>query len=213
MLRRTILLAAAALALVAVAAPAAASANWTDNHVALKAGENPHVLFEGSAKFTGGIGSVNCKTGVTATLQLTGGTTDAHAKSFTVDEPNKCEVGGLIGVICGVNSLSAVSLDGDATVAVNVAGKDLDITKIDLTNQFGPEGSCLKITLRNTIVTDPSEPPSTFDPIITAKVDKGTNQTISEVSLTGDLFEPNFEESVKVEATLKATPEGRYGFE
>jgi Cu/Zn superoxide dismutase len=203
MLRRTILLAAAALALVAVAAPAAASANWTDKHVALKAGENPHVLFEGSAKFTGGIGSVNCKTGVTATLQLTGGTTDAHAKSFTVHEPKSCEVGGLIGTLCGPKSLTAVSLEKDATVAVNVLGKDLSITKIALTNTFG---TCLQITLENTVVTGNEVP-------ITAKVDKGTNQTISEVSLTGDLFETIFEESVVVEATLKATPEGRYGFE
>jgi hypothetical protein len=207
MLRRTILL-ATALALVAVAAPAAASANWTDNHVAIPSGTNPHILFEGSAKFSGGIGSINCTSGVTATVQLTGGTTDAHTKSFTVHNPGNCEVGGLLGVLCGPNSLTAISIDQDATVTVNVAGKDLAITKIDQTFTFG---TCLSITLANTVVTDVGGVKTEVP--LTAKVDSGTNQTVKEISVTGDLFEPTFEESVSWEYTLKATPEGRYGFE
>jgi hypothetical protein len=203
MLRRTILL-ATALALVAVAAPAAASANWTDNHVAIKSGTNPHILFEGAYVTSSGIGTVTCLSGATVTLQLTGGTTDAHWKSLQIDNPGtNCTVGGLIGVLCGQKSLTDASTEQEATVTVNVAGKDLEITKVKIVNSFG---RCLTITLESTVVSGKEVP-------VTAKVDKGTNQTITEVKLTGDLVETSFEESAIIEATLKATPEGRYGFE
>jgi hypothetical protein len=206
MLRRTILL-ATALALVAIVSPAAAPANWTNNGLVIPSGINPDVLFEGSAEFSGGIGSVTCNKGVTATLQLTGGTTDGHVKVFAVDDPaTNCAVGGLLNILCGPKSLTEAKLDQDATVSVNTSGKDLSVTNVDLTNTFG---ACLggPLTLENTIVSGKEVP-------LTVKVDSGTNQEINEVKLTGDLYEPTFEESVTVEATMQVIIlEGPYGFE
>lgn len=85
---------------------AAALATVKHEGVALKSGENPHLLLSGSFSATGEVGSLNCPSGVTATIELTGGTNVAHPKSIEITELGKCDVGGLLGMLCGTNSLT-----------------------------------------------------------------------------------------------------------
>jgi hypothetical protein len=191
MFKKMMLLAVAAMAVVAVAAPAAASANWKDAGVDVTG--NPHVNFSGPASFNGALGSVSCQE-ATATVQLTGGTNDAHIKTFTVDNPGNCVVGGFLGALCGTRSLTTADLTQEGTATIS--GGTIELTNISLENQFG---SCATILL-----TDEEEGSLTATP--------NNKKAISSVSLSGSL-EDNTGGSEVVSGTLAVSPAGTYGIE
>jgi hypothetical protein len=193
MFKKMMLLAVAAMAVVAVVAPAAASANWTDSGVPLASGENPHILLEGPWKYESEFGLVSC-TEATATVQLTGGTIDAHIKSFTVDNPQGCTVGGLLAALCGTHSLTAANLTQEGTATV--AGGTLEWSEVSLITEFG---SCAAILL-----TDAEEGSLTATP--------NNKSAISSLMVSGEL-EDNAGGVQSYSSTLKVTPQGRYGIE
>ncbi len=113
MLKKITLLAMAVGMLAAFALPAAASASWVDNGVALKEGENPKISFTGTAtKFTSvATGGVSCNT--VAEITLTGGTTTGFVNKF---EPNgtataACVTSGLLATEgCVVEKVTSTGL-------------------------------------------------------------------------------------------------------
>jgi hypothetical protein len=196
MLKKMMLLTMAIGALVAFAVPAVASANWTKNHQPLE--ENDHVFFEGPASFTNANkDGVHCEL-VTATVELTAGTTDAHILSFTADEPaTRCDVSGLIATFGGgTRSLRKVELKKSATAqVVGEPGEEtLQITNLELFNEFA---SGLKLTLTDSVEGLFALP--------------NNNETISSVNLEG-LATSSLGGTVTIAGNLTVTPEGVYGF-
>jgi hypothetical protein len=199
MMKKMILLAMAVTALVALAGPAAASANWTDNHSVITSGNNPTISFDGTAQFASATAEVHC-TGVTGRLEATGGTTDGHLREFTVDTPTtNCDVSRSVGELCGTHSLERVGLKAGNVPTATVAGGKITITKIELENEFvkAGGGACLVLLL-------------TDEGGVTATPDN--TATINDVTLGGFLKAGGFGK-VAVGGTLTVTPAGRYGIE
>lgn len=135
MRKKMILLATAAMALLAFAAQSA-SADWYDTGVALEDGDDPHILATGPASFSSSAGGVACPE-TEATIELTGGTTDAHIVWFTVTDPKKCEVsGGLVFLTGGTTTLKSATLTGGATAKINAEKDDLTLTGVSLHNEY-----------------------------------------------------------------------------
>jgi hypothetical protein len=167
MLRKMMLLATAVTALAAFGAQGA-SANWFHEDKPLVAGQNPHITATGTVQFTSSGGGVHCPSAHT-TIQLTGGTTDAHVKSFSVPAPATCEVsGGLVFLTGGTTTLKTVTLTGEPTGTRT--GDDLQVTNVSLHNEF-TNGFKLSLTSE----TAP----------LTGTVDKTT--VVSTITLEGKL--------------------------
>ena len=102
-MKKLMLFASLAMAAAAFAVPSTASANWTHNDASIQAGNNPQIHGEGTASFTSPVGGVHCGQ-VTATAQLTGGTTTAVASQFTPNEATCKTTGGLAQ--CTITSIT-----------------------------------------------------------------------------------------------------------
>jgi hypothetical protein len=162
------LLATAVTAMFAFGAQSA-SASWYHNDVALSAGQNPHITATGTMAFTSSGGGCHCPS-VHMTIQLTGGTTDAHVKSVSVPTPGSCEVsGGLVFLTGGTTSVKAVTLTGEPTLIRTAGQDDLELTKTVVHTEFN---NGFKMTLSSV----ESEP-------ITVTVDKTT--TVSTLTIEG----------------------------
>jgi hypothetical protein len=189
MKKLTLLLTFAALCVAAL--PAAASAkNWNDAGIALQAGQNPHVLFEGTFQVVGELGVIHCAEG-TSTVQLTGGSAVASVSTFSADNlSTKCDVEGLLKEVCGTRSLSNLTLTKAATMTANETGK-LSITGISLRATFGV---CATVDFTGELTATPDN-----------------RNLIGFITLAGNLTDNVTEENNAVSGTLKATP-ATYGF-
>lgn len=169
-MRKLALVAALAMA-TAVAIPSTASAIWTHtNHAHLLNGSNPQAHGEGTVSVTNGSYGVSCASGVTATVQLTGGTTTGHVNQFTADK-TKCGPTG---------ANAACTLDGIDTEALpyvlHIANGDGQPTGVKV--QITQSGLfCVDYTLSGNGVT--------IEPIENGVVGKHT--TIQAVKLSGQL--------------------------
>lgn len=92
-----------ALVTAALAVPSTASAVWTSGSVHIPAGTNPHLHAEGTWQWSGPTGGLHCL--VTATLQLTGGTTTVHMQEFNIKLPTCTTTGGLSS--CTINAITS----------------------------------------------------------------------------------------------------------
>lgn len=111
MLKKLMLLATAAMAVFAFGAQGA-SANWFHGSSALKAGENPHINTTGSLSFTSPNGGTSCNT-VDSTIELIGGSTTGHIRSFEVTNIGACEISGaLVFLTGGTTTLKSATLTG-----------------------------------------------------------------------------------------------------
>jgi hypothetical protein len=146
MLKKTMILALAAMAVAAFSA-SVASANWTHNHKVIQSGTNPtDPVFTGQALFTSAVvGGIDCQT--KATGQITGGTTTGHIGTFgpDLDETGstvttKCVTSGPIAP-CLVKSVQSLGLPwtihvvNSATISITTG----EIVNV-LENQTG--GAC-----------------------------------------------------------------------
>jgi len=192
MLKKMMLLAVAAAAVLAVAAPAA-SANWTHSGAELKT--NANVTFSGETSFAGELGTVTCKQS-TAAATLTASSSHGTVQSFTVDSPTtNCEVGGVVGALCGTTSLESAHLEAGNVPTLTASSTNIVIDNVKLINVFGSEGSpCLELDLVGNVTATPNNPAS-----------------ISSVSLSGTLEDTTLEAQVAVSGSLAANPAGTYG--
>jgi len=101
-----------------------ATAEWYDEGVALRSGENPTLELTGTWAFTSSGGTLHCNTS-TMKLQFTGGTTDGHVLATGFEEPAKCEINGGTRLLCGgTTAFKASTLTGTPTL-INDGGSDL----------------------------------------------------------------------------------------
>ncbi len=108
------------------ALPSVAMGAWTDKTAAVES--KAEVGFTGQAKFSGGLGSIECQT--TSTTTLLPGTT-GEVKTFHVDgsPTEKCKTGGFLAG-CQVHSVSATGLPWVA----HSTGTAIDITVGEIHN-------------------------------------------------------------------------------
>jgi hypothetical protein len=106
-MRKLPLFASLAMTAAAFIGPSSASAIWTHNHVDTQQGENPVIHGEGTFAFTSQIGGIDCHQ-VTATVQLTGGTTTAHTTQFNPTLSTCTTTGSLAG--CTITSITVENL-------------------------------------------------------------------------------------------------------
>src|SRR5215471_12614987 len=99
-MKKIMLMLAALAAFAAVAAPMA-SATWTHSGKALAA--DAVVTFEGTAQFTGTIGTVHCeKAFAKVTLTAAAPSNVADVNEFTATNPTtECKVSGTPAALCG----------------------------------------------------------------------------------------------------------------
>lgn len=95
-MKKLLLFASLAMAAVAFTGPSSASATWTDQHVVVPNDINPQLHGEGNWFLTVGSGGIHCSQ-VTATLQLTGGTTTGHMVGFSTNVASCKSTGDLAG--------------------------------------------------------------------------------------------------------------------
>jgi hypothetical protein len=183
-MRKTMLALTAAVALCAFGAQAA-SAEWYDKGTALKSGENPTLEVTGTVAFTSSGGGVHCNTG-TSKMQFTGGTTDGHVLTFTVEEPSKCEVsGGLVFLTGGTTTLRSVTLTGTPTEKQN-SDNEIHISAITLHNEFN---NGFKLTLSSVAGSPLVVTPNNTTSISSATLSGELNSTLAagKVAVSGSL--------------------------
>jgi len=113
----------------------APAAGWSDEEIILESGENPSLELTGTTAVTSSSGGVHCPS-LTASLKLTGGTSDGHVQSVTAEEPGKCEVsGGLTFLTGGTTTLKSMTLTG-APTATSSEEKTVGLTGISIHYQF-----------------------------------------------------------------------------
>jgi hypothetical protein len=128
MLRRLTTIGVIASALIVISSGIAA-AEWYDEGTALNSGENPTIELTGTWAFTSSGGGLHCNTS-TMKLQFTGGTTDGHLLSTTIEEPSKCEIsGGTVFLCAGTTTFKSATLTGTPTL-VNNGGSNVQISGI-----------------------------------------------------------------------------------
>ena len=160
--------------------------HWTKGGSAL-AGSGTLSL-GGSFNFTGEIGTVSCE-GAGLVIEMEGSGKSGHASSFAVASPSSCTATGLIGTICGKNSLTSASMEGKpvATIAKGKSGSPvIEIQSATLVYKFG---SCLTIHPKGNIIATPDN-----------------LEKIAQVTFSGELMEPEFEEVVTLSGTMAAAP-------
>lgn len=189
MRKKATLLIATATALLALL-PAGAAANWTKNGAELTSSQT--IFFTGNVSWeSAALGSVKCLFGE-IDMNLTAKSNQGKMQFFRASLPSTaCEVGGLIGSLCGTGSLTKMSLAKNASVQATPEANFVDATEIELTNTFG---SCLTLTLTGSLAVVPDKPAA-----------------ISTIFLFGELSAGEFG-NVSVSGTLGAEPEGVYGF-
>jgi len=192
MLKKMMLLAVAAAAVLAVAAPAA-SANWTHSGAELKT--NANVTFSGETSFAGELGTVTCKQ-LTGAATLTGSSSHGTLQSFSVDSPTtNCEVGGVLGALCGTTSLESVHLEAGNVPTLTATTTNIKIDNVKWIYLFGSEPNpCLELNLRGDLTATPNNP-----------------ESISSVAFSGTLEDTTLEAQVALSGSLAASPAGTYG--
>ncbi|HYH54513.1 MAG TPA: hypothetical protein VD761_10320 [Solirubrobacterales bacterium] len=190
MFKKMLMIASMALALVAIAAPASALADWTQGGVPLEEGENPHVFFSGPAAFFVPSAGAGAGATLTATIQLTGGSSTAHVVSLKADN---CKGSGKLA---GLNCTSTFTFDD-----VDCTGGQLVITDVVVHNKYYSP-------------LDPNHTSPVASSTLTGDIDAApdNSEEIGSVSLSSE----NAESSgalAEVSGNLAASPAGEYGCE
>ena len=128
-MKKLMLFASLAMAASAFAVPSTASAIWTQNHAHIQAGTNPQIHGEGTAAFTSPVGGVDCVQ-VTATAQLTGGSTTAQATQFNPTLESCKGTGGLAQ--CKITSITVENLPWTG----HLNGTFITMTDVTIQNHF-----------------------------------------------------------------------------
>lgn len=205
MLKKTMILALAAMAVAAFVAPTA-SAVWTQHHKATLVNENPTVEFTGQAAFTSAVvGGIECQ--VDATVIFTGGTTTGHVEHFQVDTTEagstvtkKCVTSGPLAP-CAVKSVQAT----DPTVTpwpVHSDGADtITITTGQIHNLLeSPQGGACGVVQQVTLEAG----------TVHAQITPGETCTVKQVHLSGQL-KTGTGANVQIHGTLAVKPSATYG--
>jgi hypothetical protein len=201
-MKKLMLFASLAMAASAFAVPSSASAVWTHNHAHLVG--NAVIHGEGTAAFTSEIGGIHCAQ-VTATVQLTGGTTTAHTTQFTPNEATCKTTGGLAG--CTITQITVENLPWIA----HIEGTVINQTTVTITNHL--HGFLCPTTLQLHTTTQD---------IVTLQPDEtnlvGGHTTITNLTIGGKvlLTGPNGESlgTAQASGNIIATPSSShtYGF-
>ncbi|HYH54514.1 MAG TPA: hypothetical protein VD761_10325 [Solirubrobacterales bacterium] len=191
MFKKMLIIASMALALVAIAAPASALANWTQSGVPLEEGENPHLSLAGPAAFTVPAGEFGVSATLTATIQLTGGTTTAHIISLKADN---CKGSGKLA---GLNCTSTFTY-GDVDC---ISGGQLVITDVTWhIKYYSP--------------LDPNHTSPVASSTVSGDIDAApdNSEEIGSVSLSSENAESSGATG-EVTGNLAVSPAGEYGCE
>jgi len=165
MLKRIMMLAMAVALVAAFALPAGASASLWKDHAQVLA-QNAQLQLTGNAKFSGGLGSVDCQT--TSQLTATAGTGTGNVTQFEpdLDEANstvtsKCKTGGFL-VACQVHQVEATGLPWvvhNETTRVEITSGDIHF---GLTGGFCPAQNGTVTTVNaakgHTVTATPNQP-------------------------------------------------------
>jgi len=159
--------------------------NWFDKGIGLNTGEDPTLELTGAFGFVSSGGGVNCAKSA-LDLELTGSTADGHIKSFTAEEPGKCEVsGGLVLLGGGTTSLKSVTLTGEPT-AINNEEKEIQLSDITLHYEFN---NGFKMTASSIVGNPLVATPDSSTAINSLSVAGQVNSTLAagKLNVTGSL--------------------------
>lgn len=195
MIKKTLLLAVAAVAAMALAVPALASASWTHEHEPITSQKT--VTFAGNAQFVAaGLGAgFNC-TNTHADVDLLPGETGEITSFEATEAESKCDPVGLFSTLgCKISSVTSENLPW----VVHIINEEkLLITNVKITNHLVP-GLCTSIIGTQTIVLEGNVTATPDDP-----------DEVHSVELSGELTS-SLGENVTVSGTLNASPSGTYG--
>lgn len=148
-MKKFMLFASLAMAAAAFAVPSSASAIWTNGGAHVGAGTNPQIHGEGTAQFVSPIGGVHCGQ-VTATMQLTGGTTGGHVQQYTPTLSSCKGTGALAGCTVNPFTIDKIPWKIDATlIHIQVTGP---IITIHLGGFLCPQTLQLHTTAQHSVI-------------------------------------------------------------
>jgi len=180
-MKKIIMLAMAAAVVAAFAVPAAASASLWKHHKQVLA-QNAQIQLTGNAKFSGGLGSVDCET--TSQLTATAGTGTGKVTQFQPDldqvgstVTSKCTAGGFL-VACQVHS-SQATIPVPAGWEIHNETSRIEITSgdihIGMTGGFCPAqaGTVTPVNTskEHTVTATPDQPKTMSSFILSGKVE------------------------------------------
>jgi hypothetical protein len=203
-IKMMLLLACTAAVAVAFTVPAIASAEewteeggnlvtglqWSEDGSSLK-GEPGSLTLAGSLGWQGDIGSIMCPMSVDVTLNRghTGQVTKLSATAAA------CEVTGYIKQLCpNVAAVTPEGLPWSVTATESAGTRKITIAGVSLAYDFGDDCPPIGHTVTGTITATPNN-----------------SGSISNVSLSGQLFMPLTGGPVVAKGTLNASPAGKFG--